>query len=113
MTNSSVKVRCIVGARPNFMKAAPVIEALERRKWATVTLVHTGQHYSPEMSDLFFEALGLPTPEVDLQVGSGPHGEQTGHIMIRLEPLLQQQRPDLVIVFGDVNSTVGAALCAS
>ena len=113
MTNSSVKVMCIVGARPNFMKAAPVIEALERRKWATVTLVHTGQHYSPEMSDLFFEALGLPTPEVDLQVGSGPHGEQTGHIMIRLEPLLQQQRPDLVIVFGDVNSTVGAALCAA
>jgi UDP-N-acetylglucosamine 2-epimerase (non-hydrolysing) len=104
---------CIVGARPNFMKAAPVIEALERRKWATVTLVHTGQHYSREMSDLFFDALGLPTPQVDLQVGSGPHGQQTGDIMIRLEPLLQQQRPDLVIVFGDVNSTVGAALCAA
>jgi UDP-N-acetylglucosamine 2-epimerase (non-hydrolysing) len=104
---------CIVGARPNFMKAAPVIEALERRKWATVTLVHTGQHYSREMSDLFFDALGLPTPQVDLQVGSGPHGEQTGQIMIRLEPLLEQQRPDLVIVFGDVNSTVGAALCAA
>lgn len=111
--HSSAKVMCIVGARPNFMKAAPVIEALERRKWATVTLVHTGQHYSRQMSDLFFDALGLPTPQVDLHVGSGPHGEQTGHIMIRLEPLLQQQRPDLVIVFGDVNSTVGAALCAA
>ena len=110
---SPVKVMCVVGARPNFMKAAPVIDALERRKWATVTLVHTGQHYSREMSELFFDALGLPTPQVDLQVGSGPHGEQTGHIMIRLEPLLQQQRPDLVIVFGDVNSTVGAALCAA
>ncbi|MEP6886697.1 MAG: UDP-N-acetylglucosamine 2-epimerase (non-hydrolyzing) [Nitrospirales bacterium] len=113
MNHSPVKVMCIVGARPNFMKAAPVIDALERRNWATVTLVHTGQHYSREMSDLFFDALGLPTPQVDLHVGSGPHGEQTGHIMIRLEPLLKQQRPDLVIVFGDVNSTVGAALCAA
>lgn len=113
MTHSSVKVMCIVGARPNFMKAAPVIEALERRTWATVALVHTGQHYSREMSDLFFDALGLPAPQVDLHVGSGLHGEQTGHIMIRLEPLLQEQRPDLVIVFGDVNSTVGAALCAA
>jgi hypothetical protein len=114
VTHSSVKVMCIVGARPNFMKAAPVIEALERRKWATVTLVHTGQHYSREMSDLFFDATrGLPTPQVDLQVGSGPHGQQTGHIMSRLEPLLQQKWPDLVIVFGDVNSTVGAALCAA
>ena len=113
MTHSSVSVMCIVGARPNFMKAAPVIEALQRRKWARITLVHTGQHYSREMSDLFFDALRLPAPQVDLQVGSGPHGEQTGHIMIRLEPLLQQQRPDVVIVFGDVNSTVGAALCAA
>jgi UDP-N-acetylglucosamine 2-epimerase (non-hydrolysing) len=113
VTHPSVKVMCIVGARPNFMKAAPVIDALERRQWATVTLVHTGQHYSREMSDLFFDALGLPVPHVDLHVGSGPHGEQTGHIMIRLEPLLQQQRPDLVIVFGDVNSTVGSALCAA
>lgn len=113
MTHPSVKVMCIVGARPNFIKAAPVIDALKRRPWAIVTLIHTGQHYSPEMSDLFFDALGLPAPQIDLQVGSGPHGDQTGHIMIRLEPLLHQQRPDLVIVFGDVNSTVGAALCAA
>jgi UDP-N-acetylglucosamine 2-epimerase (non-hydrolysing) len=104
---------CIVGARPNFMKVAPVIEALKPRSWATVSLVHTGQHYSREMSELFFEALGLPTPDVDLQVGSGSHGEQTGQIMIRLEPLLQRDRPDIVLVFGDVNSTVAAALCAA
>lgn len=113
MTHSSVHVMCIVGARPNFMKAAPFIEALEGRGWATVTLVHTGQHYSREMSGLFFEALGLRRPQVDLHVGSGSHAEQTGHIMIRLEPLLQLHRPDLVVVFGDVNSTVAAALCAS
>ena len=113
MTHASVHVMCIVGARPNFMKAAPFIEALEGRGWATITLVHTGQHYSREMSDLFFEALGLPKPQVDLHVGSGSHAEQTGHIMIQLEPLLQLHRPDLVVVFGDVNSTVAAALCAA
>lgn len=113
VSHSSVNVMCIVGARPNFMKAAPVIEALQRRRWAVITLVHTGQHYTREMSDLFFDALGLPSPDVDLQVGSGQHGEQTAQIMIRLEPLLQRQRPDVVIVFGDVNSTVAAALCAA
>ena len=113
MTHSPVHVMCIVGARPNFMKAAPLIEALNGRKWATITLIHTGQHYSRAMSDLFFDALSLPKPHVDLQVGSGSHGEQTGQIMIRLEPLLQRHRPDLVVVFGDVNSTVAAALCAA
>lgn len=113
MTRSSINVMCIVGARPNFMKAAPLIDALEHRGWATITLVHTGQHYSREMSVLFFEALGLPRPHIDLQVGSSSHGEQTGQIMIRLEPVLQQHRPDLVIVFGDVNSTAAATLCAA
>jgi UDP-N-acetylglucosamine 2-epimerase (non-hydrolysing) len=111
--HSPIKVMCLVGARPNFMKAAPLIDALERRKWAAVTLVHTGQHYSREMSDLFFDALGLPQPQVDLQVGSGSHGEQTGQIMIRLEPLLKAGPPDLLVVFGDVNSTVAGALCAA
>jgi UDP-N-acetylglucosamine 2-epimerase (non-hydrolysing) len=113
VTDRPVKVMCIVGARPNFMKAAPVIAALQARPWASIALVHTGQHYSREMSELFFDALGLPKPQIDLQVGSGSHGEQTGHIMIRLEPLLQEERPNLVIVFGDVNSTVAAALCAA
>lgn len=109
----SRKIMCVVGARPNFMKVAPVIEALNLRRGAAISLVHTGQHYSREMSELFFEALGLPVPDVDLQVGSGSHGEQTGQIMIRLEPLLQRDRPNVVVVFGDVNSTVAAALCAA
>jgi UDP-N-acetylglucosamine 2-epimerase (non-hydrolysing) len=108
-----VKIICVVGARPNFIKAAPVVEAL--RKWpaAQVSLIHTGQHHDREMSRIFFDELGLPKPDVDLQVGSGSHGEQTGLIMIRFEAVLLQERPDLVIVFGDVNSTVAASLCAS
>jgi UDP-N-acetylglucosamine 2-epimerase (non-hydrolysing) len=108
-----MKVMCVVGARPNFMKAAPVIEALERCSAATVRLIHTGQHYDRRMSELFFEELGLPRPHLDLQVGSGFHGEQTATIMLRLEPVLREERPDLVMVFGDVNSTVAAALCAA
>jgi UDP-N-acetylglucosamine 2-epimerase (non-hydrolysing) len=108
-----MKIVCVVGARPNFMKAAPVIEALEARGQTPVMLVHTGQHYSREMSALFFNDLALPRPHLDLQVGSGSHGEQTGQIMMRLEPVLAQERPDLVMVFGDVNSTVAAALCAA
>lgn len=108
-----MNVMCVVGARPNFMKAAPVIEALRKRSWASVMLVHTGQHYDRQMSELFFEDLGLPQPDLDLQVGSGSHGEQTGKIMIRLEPILKREHPDLVMVFGDVNSTVAAALCAA
>ena len=108
-----MKVTCVVGARPNFIKAAPVIEALRKRPQMSVTLVHTGQHYDRQMSELFFEELGLPKPDLDLEVGSGSHGEQTGQIMIRIEPLLQREKSDLVIVFGDVNSTVAAALCAA
>ena len=108
-----MKVIAVVGARPNFMKAAPVIEALRRQRDIDVMLVHTGQHYDREMSTLFFEELGMPRPDLDLQVGSGPHGEQTGHILIRLEPVLRDERPDVVIVFGDVNSTVAAALAAA
>ncbi len=108
-----MKVTCVVGARPNFIKAAPVIEALRKRPAISVTLVHTGQHYDRQMSALFFEELGLPKPDLDLEVGSGSHGEQTGQIMIRIELILQREKPDLVIVFGDVNSTVAASLCAA
>src|SRR5207249_6429398 len=79
----------------------------------TVMLIHTGQHYDRQMSQLFFEELGLPEPDLDLQVGSASHGEQTAQIMIRFEPLLKQEKPDLVMVFGDVNSTVAASLCAA
>lgn len=108
-----MKIICVVGARPNFMKAAPVIEALRETPGITVMLVHTGQHYDHQMSQQFFEDLGMPRPDLDLQVGSGSHGEQTGQIMIRFEPVLKQERPDMVMVFGDVNSTVAAALCAA
>jgi UDP-N-acetylglucosamine 2-epimerase (non-hydrolysing) len=108
-----MKILCVVGARPNFIKAAPVIEALRKRTGISVLLIHTGQHYDKTMSELFFDELGLPRPDRDLQVGSGSHGEQTGHIMLRFEPVLIQERPDLVMVFGDVNSTVAASLCAA
>ena len=108
-----MKIICVVGARPNFIKAAPVVEALRKRSGITVVLIHTGQHYDRQMSQLFFEELGLPEPDLDLQVGSASHGEQTGQIMVRFEPLLKQEKPDLVMVFGDVNSTVAASLCAA
>ena len=108
-----MKVICVVGARPNFIKAAPVIEALRKRVATSVLLVHTGQHYDTKMSELFFEQLDLPKPDLDLQVGSGSHGEQTGQIMMRFEPVLDREQPDLVMVFGDVNSTVAASLCAA
>src|SRR5713226_9722508 len=95
-----MKVICVVGARPNFMKAAPVIEALRKRPEISVMLIHTGQHYDRQMSAVFLEELGLPNPDMDLELGSGSHGEQTGQIMIRLEPVLKQEHPHLVMVFG-------------
>src|SRR5437660_1814288 len=107
-----MKIICVVGARPNFIKAAPVVEALRKQSGITVMLIHTGQHYDRQMSQLFFEELGLPEPDLDLQVGSASHGEQTAQIMIRFEPVLKQEKPDLVMVFGDVNSTIAASLCA-
>lgn len=101
----------IVGARPNFMKAAAVHRGLCSS--ARQTLVHTGQHYDAMMSDIFFQQLQLPAPDVSLGVGSASHGIQTGEIMIRLEPVLSDLRPDITLVYGDVNSTVAAALVAS
>lgn len=101
----------VTGARPNFPKAAPVIEAL--RRWAVEQiLVHTGQHYDERMSEVFFRQLGLPRPDVNLGVGSAPHGAQTAEIMVGLEKLFVERRPDLVVVYGDVNSTLSAALVA-
>lgn len=102
----------VVGARPNFMKAAPVIAAFAAHG-VRQTLVHTGQHYDASMSDVFFEQLGIPAPDVNLAVGSASHAVQTAEIMIRFEPIVGDRRPDLVLVYGDVNSTVAAALvCA-
>ena len=102
----------VVGARPNFMKAAPVMAALSK-EGASQTLVHTGQHYDHLMSDVFFEQLGMPQPDVNLAVGSGSHAVQTAEVMLRLEPVLLDRAPDLVMVYGDVNSTVAATMvCA-
>lgn len=103
----------VVGARPNFMKVAPVLRALAARNGVTQTLVHTGQHYDRNMSDVFFEQLGIPEPDVNLSVGSGSHAQQTAEIMTRFEPVVLERKPDWVLVYGDVNSTVAAALvCA-
>jgi len=95
------------------MKVAPVLNALRTRKHVVQTLVHTGQHYDANMSDIFFEQLGIPAPDVNLAVGSGSHAAQTAEIMTRFEPVLLERKPDLVLVYGDVNSTVATALvCA-
>ncbi len=103
----------VVGARPNFMKVAPVIAALKRSVSVKQMLVHTGQHYDESLSKYFFEDLGLPKPDLDLGVGSAPHGIQTGRVMIALEPILERHRPDWILTVGDVNSTLAAAIVAS
>jgi UDP-N-acetylglucosamine 2-epimerase (non-hydrolysing) len=95
------------------MKAAPVIRALDQRPQVRQSLVHTGQHYDANMSDVFFSQLEIPAADVNLEVGSGTHARQTAEIMIRLEPVLLERRPDIVLVYGDVNSTVAAALVCS
>lgn len=103
----------VVGARPNFMKAAPVMAALARRNGSSQALVHTGQHYDANMSEVFFQELGLPRPDVNLEVGSGSHAVQTAEVMVRFEQVVAGHRPDWVLVYGDVNSTVAAAMvCA-
>jgi UDP-N-acetylglucosamine 2-epimerase (non-hydrolysing) len=95
------------------MKVAPVLRALGKRQGVKQILVHTGQHYDANMSDVFFQQLGIPTPDVNLSVGSGTHARQTAEIMIRFEPVVMERKPDLVLVYGDVNSTAAAALvCA-
>lgn len=102
----------IVGARPNFIKAAPVIRALSSHQ-VRQTLVHTGQHFDAGMSDVFFEDLELPHPDVNLGVGSGSHAVQTGRIMEHLEPVLLESKPDRVLVYGDINSTLAGALVSA
>jgi UDP-N-acetylglucosamine 2-epimerase (non-hydrolysing) len=103
----------VVGARPNFMKAAPVLRAIRSYQDIKQILVHTGQHYDLNMSDIFFRQLGLPAPDINLEVGSGSHAVQTAQIMMRFEEAALKERPDMVLVYGDINSTVAAALvCA-
>ncbi len=107
-----MKILCVVGARPNFMKIAPIIDELKSRNIDYV-LVHTGQHYDEKMSQFFFVDLGMPKPHVDLGVGSGSHAKQTGEVLMRIEPIMEQEQPDVVVVVGDVNSTLAATLAAA
>jgi UDP-N-acetylglucosamine 2-epimerase (non-hydrolysing) len=106
------QIHLIAAARPNFMKIAPLYHALCKTDWAEPVVVHTGQHYDLNMSDVFFQDLELPEPHIHLGVGSGTHAEQTGNVMIAYEKVLFERRPDLVVVVGDVNSTVAATLAA-
>lgn len=102
----------VAGARPNFMKLAPVVRALAAHPHVTPRIVHTGQHYDPAMTDVFFDELGIPAPDVHLEVGSGSHGAQTARLIERYEAHLLASRPSATVVFGDVNSTVACALAA-
>jgi len=106
-------ITCIVGARPNFMKIAPIIEEIHRRPAFVARLIHTGQHFSPEMSGAFFRDLGLPRPDEDLGIGAGTQTEQTAAMMKALERSFLERRPDLVLVVGDVTSTLAATLVAA
>jgi len=103
----------VAGARPNFVKVAPIMQALKKRLALKVTLVHTGQHYDEAMSSVFFKDLAMPEPDVYLGVGSGKHGEQTGKVLAAFEDVLSEKPADIVIVVGDVNSTVACALTAA
>ncbi len=109
-----LRVMSIVGARPNFMKIAPIVSQLAAASGAFESiLVHTGQHYDAKLSEVFFTELGIPAPDVNLNVGSGSHAQQTAAIMAAFEPVLVEHRPDVLIVVGDVNSTLACALVAA
>jgi UDP-N-acetylglucosamine 2-epimerase (non-hydrolysing) len=108
-----IKLMMIVGARPNFVKATPLLRQLTEYKNFQVCLIHTGQHYTYELSKLFFKQLGLLEPDINFNVGSESHAKQTADIMIKLEKLMIKNRPDLVIVFGDINSTLATAIVTS
>ena len=113
MTATSAKILCVVGARPNFMKIAPIMAALRQTPGLEARLVHTGQHYDVEMNQRFFEQLGIPNPDIDLEVGSASHAVQTAEIMKRFEPVMDAEQPAAVLVVGDVNSTIACALVAA
>jgi UDP-N-acetylglucosamine 2-epimerase (non-hydrolysing) len=116
----ALKILIIAGARPNFMKVAPIIKTIRSRAAAASNgsrleyrLVHTGQHYDEKMSDIFFEELGIPAPDINLGVGSGSHAVQTASIMTKFEPIVEQEKPDWLVVVGDVNSTMACTLVCS
>ena len=103
----------VVGVRPNFMKVAPLMDAINHHNFIKQTLVHTGQHYDRNMSQIFFQQLSLPEPDINLEVGSGSHAVQTAEIMVRFEKVVRLEQPDWVMVYGDVNSTIATSLVCS
>jgi UDP-N-acetylglucosamine 2-epimerase (non-hydrolysing) len=109
---SVAKIINVVGARPNFMKIAPIMKACKASRVIEPLLVHTGQHYDEEMSDLFFHQLNIPEPDTNLEIGSASHTVQTAEIMKAFEPVVLKHKPDAVLVVGDVNSTIACGLVA-
>ena len=107
-----MKFAVIVGTRPEIIKLAPIVKELQRREIEFI-LIHSNQHYSRELDGIFFEELNLPTPDYNLGVGSGMHGNQTGNILLKIEPILEKEKPDHVLVQGDTNTVLAGALAAS
>ncbi len=108
-----MRVMHVIGARPQFIKAAPLLAAMQRAADVEPSLVHTGQHFDADMSDVFFDELGLPRPDHLLEISGGGHGDMTGRMMIALEPVVEAARPDWMLIYGDTNSTLAAALVAA
>lgn len=112
MASSPARIVAVAGARPNFMKIAPLLREIESRAGVEAFLVHTGQHYDEAMSESFFKDLRIAEPDLNLEVGSGSHAEQTASVLVKMEKVLLQEEPDLLLVVGDVNSTLAASLAA-
>ena len=107
-----MKILCVVGARPNFMKIAPLQRAFDSHPDIESIIVHTGQHYDEKMSDIFFNQLEIPEPKYNLGIGSGSHTQQKANVMLAFEPIVEHEKPDMVLVVGDVNATAACSLVA-